>query len=42
MPKKLAKAMTGKKAWVADRKNRYEPKFEELFNKGMEGQRSES
>lgn len=26
-----------KKNWVADRKNRYEPKFEELFNKGMEG-----
>lgn len=26
-----------KKSWVADRKNRYEPKFEELFNKGMEG-----
>ncbi|GLU56763.1 hypothetical protein Dfri01_62240 [Dyadobacter frigoris] len=26
-----------KKTWVADRKNKYEPKFEELFNKGMEG-----
>jgi hypothetical protein len=25
-----------KKSWVADRKARYEPKFEELFNKGME------
>ncbi|TLV02322.1 hypothetical protein [Dyadobacter luticola] len=25
-----------KKAWVADRKARFEPKFEELFNKGME------
>ena len=25
-----------KKAWVDDRKSRYEPKFEELFNKGLE------
>ena len=25
-----------KKAWVADRKDRFEPKFEELFNKGLE------
>jgi hypothetical protein len=25
-----------KKAWVDDRENRFEPKFEELFNKGME------
>jgi hypothetical protein len=25
-----------KKAWVDDRKNRFEPKFEDLFNKGME------
>jgi len=34
--KEAGKGDEWKKAWVADRKNRYEPKFEELFNKGLE------
>lgn len=34
--KESGKGDNWKKAWVDDRKNRYEPKFEELFNKGME------
>lgn len=34
--KEAGKGDTWAKTWVADRKNRYEPKFEELFNKGME------
>ena len=34
--KEAGKGDSWKKAWVDDRKNRYEPKFEELFNKGME------
>ena len=34
--KEAGKGDTWKKAWVEDRKNRYEPKFEELFNKGLE------
>lgn len=34
--KEAGKGDTWKKAWVDDRKNRFEPKFEELFNKGME------
>jgi len=34
--KEAGKGDDWKKAWVADRKNRYEPKFEELFNKGLE------
>lgn len=33
--KEEGKGDTWKKAWVDDRKNRFEPKFEELFNKGM-------
>ncbi|MCF0052354.1 hypothetical protein LXM25_19960 [Dyadobacter sp. LJ53] len=33
--KEAGKGDTWKKAWVEDRKNRFEPKFEELFNKGM-------
>jgi hypothetical protein len=33
--KEAGKGDTWKKAWVDDRKNRFEPKFEELFNKGM-------
>ena len=35
--KEAGKGDEWRKAWVADRKNRYEPKFEELFNKGLEG-----
>lgn len=35
--KEAGKGDTWKKAWVEDRKARYEPKFEELFNKGLEG-----
>ncbi|KQS34172.1 hypothetical protein [Dyadobacter sp. Leaf189] len=34
--KESGKGDAWKKAWVDDRKNRFEPKFEELFNKGME------
>nr|WP_295930185.1 hypothetical protein [uncultured Dyadobacter sp.] len=34
--KEAGKGDTWKKAWVEDRKGRYEPKFEELFNKGLE------
>lgn len=34
--KEAGKGDNWKKAWVDDRKNRFEPKFEELFNKGME------
>ncbi|WP_138481783.1 hypothetical protein [Dyadobacter bucti] len=34
--KEAGKGDTWRKAWADDRKNRYEPKFEELFNKGME------
>jgi len=34
--KEAGKGDTWKRAWVEDRKNRYEPKFEELFNKGLE------
>lgn len=34
--KEAGKGDTWKKAWVEDRKARYEPKFEELFNKGLE------
>ena len=33
--KEAGRGDTWKKAWVDDRKNRFEPKFEELFNKGM-------
>ncbi|MCF2487287.1 hypothetical protein [Dyadobacter sp. CY347] len=33
--KEAGKGDTWKKAWVDDRKNRFEPKFEELFNKGL-------
>jgi len=35
--KEAGKGDTWKKMWVEDRKNRFEPKFEELFNKGLEG-----
>lgn len=35
--KEAGKGDSWKKAWVEDRKNRFEPKFEELFNKGLEG-----
>ena len=35
--KEAGKGDAWKKAWVEDRKARYEPKFEELFNKGLEG-----
>jgi hypothetical protein len=35
--KEAGKGDTWKQAWVDDRKNRFEPKFEELFNKGLEG-----
>lgn len=34
--KEAGKGDAWKKAWVEDRKARFEPKFEELFNKGME------
>lgn len=34
--KEAGKGDSWKKAWVDDRKNRFEPKFEELFNKGLE------
>ena len=34
--KEAGKGDTWKKAWVDDRKDKYEPKFEELFNKGLE------
>jgi hypothetical protein len=34
--KEAGKGDTWRKAWVADRKDRFEPKFEELFNKGLE------
>lgn len=34
--KEAGKGDAWKKTWVEDRKNRYEPKFEELFNKGLE------
>lgn len=34
--KEAGKGDEWKKAWVADRQNKYEPKFEELFNKGLE------
>jgi hypothetical protein len=34
--KEAGKGDTWKKTWVEDRKARYEPKFEELFNKGLE------
>jgi hypothetical protein len=34
--KEAGKGDAWQKSWVDDRKNRYEPKFEELFNKGME------
>ncbi|MEO6287430.1 MAG: hypothetical protein ABIN80_12945 [Dyadobacter sp.] len=33
--KEAGKGDTWKKAWVEDRKARFEPKFEELFNKGL-------
>jgi hypothetical protein len=35
--KEAGKGDSWKQAWVDDRKNRFEPKFEELFNKGLEG-----
>lgn len=35
--KEAGKGDAWKKTWVEDRKNRFEPKFEELFNKGLEG-----
>jgi hypothetical protein len=35
--KEAGKGDSWKQAWVEDRKNRFEPKFEELFNKGLEG-----
>ncbi len=35
--KEAGKGDAWKRAWVDDRKNRFEPKFEELFNKGLEG-----
>ncbi|WP_439557015.1 hypothetical protein [Dyadobacter sp.] len=34
--KESGKGDAWKKAWIDDRKSRFEPKFEELFNKGME------
>lgn len=34
--KEAGRGDSWKKAWVADRKDRFEPKFEELFNKGLE------
>lgn len=34
--KEAGKGDAWKKDWVNDRKTRFEPKFEELFNKGME------
>ncbi|MBE9464136.1 hypothetical protein ACFP1I_06930 [Dyadobacter subterraneus] len=34
--KEAGKGDEWKKAWVSDRQNKYEPKFEELFNKGLE------
>ncbi|OJV15578.1 MAG: hypothetical protein BGO21_31865 [Dyadobacter sp. 50-39] len=34
--KEAGKGDAWKKAWVEDRKARFEPKFEELFNKGMQ------
>lgn len=34
--KEAGKGDAWKKAWVEDRKARYEPKFEELFNKGLQ------
>lgn len=33
--KEAGKGDAWKKSWVADRENKYEPKFEELFNKGL-------
>lgn len=33
--KEAGKGDAWKKDWVADRKNKYEPKFEELFTKGL-------
>jgi hypothetical protein len=35
--KEPGKGDSWKKAWAEDRKSRYEPKFEELLNKGLEG-----
>jgi hypothetical protein len=34
--KESGKGDEWRKSWVADRQNKYEPKFEELFNKGLE------
>jgi len=34
--KEAGKGDIWRKAWVDDRKDRFEPKFEELFNKGLE------
>lgn len=34
--KEAGKGDSWKESWVKSRENRYEPKFEELFNKGME------
>ncbi|CAG4994827.1 hypothetical protein DYBT9275_01476 [Dyadobacter sp. CECT 9275] len=34
--KEAGKGDAWRKAWVADRKERFEPKFEELFNKGLQ------
>lgn len=34
--KEAGKGDEWKKHWVSDRKDKYEPKFEELFNKGLE------
>lgn len=36
--KEAGKGDDWKKSWVADRKARFEPKFEELFNKGLADQ----
>jgi hypothetical protein len=33
--KEAGKGDEWKKSWVSDRQNKYEPKFEELFNKGL-------
>lgn len=35
--KEAGRGDTWRKSWVDDRKNRFEPKFEELFDKGLEG-----
>lgn len=35
--KEAGKGDEWKKTWVTDRENKYQPKFEELFNKGLDG-----